>query len=293
MQNLVRLFLVLLPLIVSGGACSNSPVSGKSDKPILMTGGTNAQVGIANLLSNASGRAASDMERDSARKPAEVLAFWDIKPGMRVMDVMAGGGYYTEVLSYAVGPEGEVIAQNFDWMLKMFGGGRATELMEKARRLSNVSILLAEFGSTRPPAELIERANMTELPAGFGPVVTRAETYYGQMDAAVTALNLHDILIFGGEDQVKVFLEYIYQSLKPGGIFGFIDHVGIEGLDNNNLHRVTRADALRLIKASGFLIEKEATLLHNPLDDHTLMMRDPSLKRNTDRMLIRARKPSG
>ena len=60
----------------------------------------------------ASGRADEDKARDTARRPAEVLAFLGVEPGMTVMDLLASGGWYTEVLSVAVGPEGTVYAQN-------------------------------------------------------------------------------------------------------------------------------------------------------------------------------------
>src|SRR5687767_15418447 len=53
-------------------------------------------------------RTAADRERDAREKPAEILAFADLKPGMVVADIFAGGGYYTELLAGAVGPTGKV-----------------------------------------------------------------------------------------------------------------------------------------------------------------------------------------
>ena len=61
-----------------------------------------------------SDRLAEDKARDVGRRPAEVLAFLGIEPGMTVMDVIASGGYYSEVLAEAVGPDGLVYAQNID-----------------------------------------------------------------------------------------------------------------------------------------------------------------------------------
>lgn len=55
----------------------------------------------------APGRAASDIKLDDSRKPADVLAFAGLKPGMSVADVMAGAGYWTEIMARVVGPEGE------------------------------------------------------------------------------------------------------------------------------------------------------------------------------------------
>ena len=58
----------------------------------------------------AEGRTDADRERDAGRKPAEVLEFFAIEPGMSILDMFSGGGYYTELLSHVVGPEGRVVA---------------------------------------------------------------------------------------------------------------------------------------------------------------------------------------
>ncbi|MEQ9563162.1 MAG: hypothetical protein RLN69_11620, partial [Woeseiaceae bacterium] len=67
-------------------------------------------------------RPQADRDRDEGRKPADVIEFLGIEPGMRVIDVIAAGGYYTEVLSLAVGPEGLVVAQNTDRVLQFRDG---------------------------------------------------------------------------------------------------------------------------------------------------------------------------
>ena len=58
------------------------------------------------------GRSADDLKRDQSEHPAELLRLTGIKSGMRVADVMAGGGYYSELLSYLVGPSGHVLLLN-------------------------------------------------------------------------------------------------------------------------------------------------------------------------------------
>ena len=57
-------------------------------------------------------RTDKDRERDAREKPAEVLAFAGVKPGMTVVDMFAGGGYYTELLAGVVGPTGKVLSVN-------------------------------------------------------------------------------------------------------------------------------------------------------------------------------------
>src|SRR6187200_674293 len=55
-------------------------------------------------------RPQADRDRDAARLPAEVLAFAQIAPGEKVGDYIMGGGYWTRLLTDAVGPQGKVYA---------------------------------------------------------------------------------------------------------------------------------------------------------------------------------------
>ena len=206
-------------------------------------------------------RPADEKLRDQARKPVEVLTFLGIQTGMTVVDVLAGGGWYTEVLSAAVGPKGKVYSQNPERMKERMGDAAKA----RADRLKNV--------------ELLYTKDMTD----FG--------LDGTVDFAITALNLHDAYNFGGEQAGKDFLKGVYKALKPGSVLGVIDHVGIAGQDNKTMHRIEKSVAIELIKSAGFTIEGESDVLHNPNDDHTKQIRDESLGRNTDQMLFKARKP--
>ena len=114
----------------------------------------------------------------------------------------------------------------------------------------------------------------------------------GTADVALTALNTHDAYNFGGEKAGLDFFKGAYKALKPGGILGVIDHVGIAGRDNKKLHRIPIATVRKLITDSGFVIDAESDILRNPKDDHTKFIRDPSLHRDTDRMLFKAHKPN-
>jgi predicted methyltransferase len=208
-------------------------------------------------------RPAEDKARDAARRPYDVIPFLGIKNGMTVLDDIAGAGWYTEVLSAAVGPTGKVYMQNAPGMVERRGEAFRAELQARADRLGNVELLL------RDAADL-----------GMN----------GQMDAAVTALNLHDM--YGrGEAGAVAFLKGMYDALKPGAVAGIIDHVGLPGNDNAKLHRIETATARDLITKAGFVIEAESDLLANPRDDHTLGSSDEALGHNTDRMLFRVRKP--
>ena len=204
-------------------------------------------------------RASEDKARDAARQPKEVLEFVGIGDGMTVLDVAASTGWYTEVLAAAVGPDGRVIAHNTEGRRDRSEPGIAP----KAERLGNVTLLFADFGSM-----------------GLD----------GEVDAALTALNFHDLHNRGAE-AVALFLGDVYKALKPGGVFAVIDHEGSAGQDNKSLHRIETAVAAAALEQAGFVVEAVSDVLDNPADDHSLHMRDESLQRNTDRFLIRARKP--
>lgn len=204
---------------------------------------------------NSPDRPAEDKARDEARKPAQVMAELGVQEGWTMVDVAAGGGWYTEVLSAAVGPTGKVLMQV---------GARAGEAQDaKAARLGNVEVI---------------KVNMNEMNAGVA-------------DAAVTALNLHDAFNFRGEDGGTAFVQDIYNVLKPGGVAAIIDHEGTAGLNNADLHRIPAAEARRLLEKVGFEIVKESMVLDNPDDDHSMSVREDSLARNTDRFLFIVRKP--
>jgi predicted methyltransferase len=204
-------------------------------------------------------RSAEDKVRDAARKPKSVLEFVGIGAGMSVLDLNASSGWYTEVLSAAVGADGKVVSHN---------SARRRERTEpaiaaKAARLGNITPLFADTGSLGLDSEV---------------------------DAAFTALNLHDLQNRSAEAGQQ-FLGDAFKALKPGGVFGVIDHEGSSGQDNSSLHRLEVAVAKEALEMAGFVVESVSDVLNNPADDHTLSIRDASLGRNTDRFLIRARKP--
>jgi predicted methyltransferase len=206
-------------------------------------------------------RPAEDKERDAVRKPIETVQFLGIDTGDTVIDVIAAGGWFTEVLSAAVGPTGKVLAQNPQFFVQREG----FVANEKARhdRLGNVQPVHGELA---------------------------ANGVVAQADAAITALNLHDIYNGqGGEAAAVAFAKTVYDALKPGGVFGVIDHVGIAGQDNAAFHRMQIAQARDVLTKAGFTIDAESDILDNPADDHTKGVRD--MARHTDQFLIRARKP--
>jgi predicted methyltransferase len=83
----------------------------------------------------------------------------------------------------------------------------------------------------------------------------------------------------------------IYATLKPGGFFVVIDHDGVPGNDNVELHRIVKADAIRVAEAAGFEVAVDSGILHYNSDDMSKHMRDESVQGKTNRFLLKLRKP--
>ena len=210
-------------------------------------------------------RSDADKARDSQRKPVQVLSFFGIGKGMTVMDLMASGGWYTEVLSHAVGTSGKVYAQNIQVFLnyndRMYDKALTDRLANN--RLPNVIRWDREF------ADLGE-AN--------------------SIDAALTALNFHDLYNTNPAWAAEM-LAGVKKVLKPGGTLAVIDQNGVAGADNNQLHRITQQEVVDAVTAAGFELIATSELLRNSEDDHTLNVFAPPIRGKTDRIIMKFRKP--
>lgn len=216
------------------------------------------------LLAN---RSEEDRVRDGGRKPGEVLAVLGVEPGMDALDLVAAGGWYTAVLSAVVGDEGSVAAQNPGWMHGFRDGAITAGIDARIEGgLSNVSKLDNEW------------ADLAMMEPQF--------------DVALSALNVHDVYFIEGPEGAAQFATAVYNVLRPGGVFGLIEHVGNAGGDNETLHRLPRALTIEIVAAAGFELEEDSDVLANPDDDGTLSVFDESVRGNTDRFLLKFRKPT-
>ena len=257
----------LFTLVACGGAEPEAPVAAEPmTEPAAEA--MAAPADLRTMLASDS-RSEADRARDAGRKPADVVDFLGIESGMSVIDVIAAGGYYTEVLSLAVGADGMVVAQNPQVILEMREG-------------ANEKAISARLAGNRLPN--VSRAN-----GGFDAVSTAD----GQFDAAITALNFHDLYNGRSPEAALAALQAIYGLLKPGGVFGIIDHAGVADADNAALHRIERSIAAATAEAAGFVVEAESDLLSNADDDHTQGVFAEGLRGSTDRFLLRLRKPAG
>ena len=267
-HSLIRTCVVLsaLALGACGGGEPAGPVAAPTPESAAPPTPEPVERDLAALLASAS-RAEADRARDAGRKPAEVIAYLGIGPGMTVIDIIAAGGYYTEFLSLAVGPDGRVASQNPARVLEMRDGANEKALSERLMndRLPNVYRLNKEIA---------------DLSADDGP-----------FDAAITALNLHDIYNRDGEEAAIGMMRVVNSILKPGGVFGVIDHQGIEGQDNAAVHRMLKADAIRFAEAAGFVVEGDSRTLNVDTDDMTQSVFAEGVRGKTNRFLLKLRKP--
>jgi predicted methyltransferase len=223
------------------------------------------------------GRALSDPHRpveqvklDAARKPKQLLAFANLKPGDHAADFMPGNGYFTRILADVVGPQGHVYAflpseQLANCAPSEVAGTRA---LEHDSGYENVTVLTAAIAHFAAPRKL---------------------------DLIWTAQNYHDLHdSFMGPADVAALNRAFFDSLRRGGVFLVIDHVAQAGSglrDTESLHRIDPAQLRQEIESAGFVLEGQSDALRNRDDDHTLSVFDPRVRGRTDQIVYKFRKP--
>ncbi|WP_321389242.1 class I SAM-dependent methyltransferase [Emcibacter sp.] len=211
-------------------------------------------------------RSEDDRQRDINRKPAQIISFFGITPGMTVLDMFAGGGYYTEILSGVVGPEGKVIAQNNAGYIA-YTKDELGQKLAVPGRMSNVVPLNVEV------ADLDLKDN--------------------SLDAVFLILSFHDFYHVAENWPAidsKMLLAKFKKALKPGGVLAVVDHVapaGTPSTSGDTLHRIDPAIAMREITAAGFTFDGESDILRNPDDNGTKPMWDETIRGRTDRFVYR------
>jgi predicted methyltransferase len=187
-------------------------------------------------------RDGEDKALDAGRRPGEMLAFYGIKPGMKVADLAAGGGYTTELLARAVGPSGVVYAQNNQWIMEKFADKPFAARLAKPVN-KNVVKAVRDFNDPLPPEAK-------------------------DLDAVFFVLVYHDAYWFEGVDRAKMNAA-ILKALKPGGVYAIIDHNGKAGSGTKEvqtLHRIEQKVLVEDVTKAGFKLAGEADFLRNPKD---------------------------
>jgi predicted methyltransferase len=211
------------------------------------------------------GRPAGDVQRDGIDHPAEVLRLSGIHPPMVVADFLAADGYYSELLSYLVGPKGRVYLLNNDaydkWSERQWEG--------RVERLPNVvheTVAVEHLG----------------LPAH-------------SLDAILLIKVYHDLYWHPDEGpwpkdiDAQAVLTEIARVVKPGGILLLVDHSakpGTGSADGGRLHRIDEQYARRDFEKHGFQLIHTSDVLRRPDDPRDLITYKGEMVGKTDRFVM-------
>jgi predicted methyltransferase len=271
----MRTTLALLTTTCLLAACSQEPsetVPESSEPAATAMPESQPEVSVYAAAVASETRPEGDRASDAGRKPEAVLEFFGIQPDDVVLEMWAGGGYYTELLSHLVGAQGKVVAHANTPILNF--AGEAHPNRHASNRLPNTEVLLAEN-------------NELTLEAG-------------SFDAVTIILNYHDLYWeseqYGWEKiDVPAFLAEIYNGIKPGGMLGIVDHQAASGSPaetGNTLHRIDSAIVIAELEDAGFVLDGKSDVLANTADDHTKSVFDAEIRGKTDRFVLRFRKPN-
>jgi predicted methyltransferase len=230
MRVVVMLFLVAC----GGGSTAQKPVDKPVETPEPEMDAIAAAVGAAD-------RDEADRALDEGRKPAELLAFIGVKPGMKVADLFAGGGYTTELLARVVGDSGQVYGQNPPVIYTIPPGKAWVARLEKPV-MANVVRVDREVVDPLPPEAT-------------------------GLDAVIFVLTYHDAAHLGVDRMAMN--KAVLAALRPGGVFVVVDHSAREGAgidDAKTLHRIEEKVVREEVVAAGFALAGSGEFLRNPED---------------------------
>ncbi|MEO5691572.1 MAG: hypothetical protein ABIQ72_00475 [Usitatibacter sp.] len=175
-----------------------------------------------------------DRSMDARRHPVELLQFAQVRPGMQVLDIVAGGGYTSQLLALAVAPGGKV------WAQAAKPNPTLTERLAKQQ----------------PTLALAQREIEDPVPPGTPP-----------LDLVTLILNYHDISYLPVDRDAMN--RRIFAALKPGGRYVVIDHSAVVGTGfttGKTLHRIEEAAVVAEIKRVGFVLDGDGSFMRNPSD---------------------------
>lgn len=190
-------------------------------------------------------RTPANVARDGARHPYETLSFFGIKPTMTVVELTPSGGWYTEILAPYLRENGVLIGASEEVV-----EGKRAGTQFRAKVNSNPIYSKVRLGIFQPPTKY------AIAPAGSA-------------DMVLTFRNLHNWVELGPDKLQEVF-KNVHTVLKPGGIFGVVDHrlpaskTQDATASTGYLHE---AWVIKTIEAAGFKLVAKSEINANPKDN--------------------------
>lgn len=191
-------------------------------------------------------RSTENVARDAARKPYKTLDFFGVKPSDKVVEILPGGGWYTEILAPMLKEQGELVAAHY---------AADTQSDYRKRSRSNYEKKLQDY------AQVYGKVVLSEFKPG-GQVSDKNK----DADAVLVIRGLHGLQNSG--DLAGAFVQF-KQMLKSGGVLGVVQHQAPEGYDPVATARqgyLPKSHVIAVAKAAGFELESEA-YFHNNLKD--------------------------
>lgn len=199
--------------------------------------------------------------RYDARNPAETLAFFEIEPGMTVVEALPGGGWYTKILMPYLGPEGEVIGAIYpdDIWTRILPANMQSDLDKYIARQNGWAAGTAEWGIENGAA--VSQYKMTDAP----------EALDGTVDVVVFIRAMHNLRRVEAElGHFSATIAEAHDLLKPGGVVGVVQHRAGEDTPDEwaggSAGYLKQSDVIAAFEAAGFELEASSEINANPAD---------------------------
>lgn len=199
--------------------------------------------------------------RYTARNPAETLEFFGVEPGMTIVEILPGSGWYTKIISPYLGLNGHVIGVDYSLdMWPEFGGFATPKFIEDRKSWGQTWVKDMNEAISSDHSQL-SAYTLSTLPSELD----------GQADMVVMIRALHNLARFNDDGgYLDKALADLYSALKPGGIAGIVQHQGPEEntddwADGNNGY-LKKSFVIAQMEKAGFEFVSESDINANPRD---------------------------